>query len=254
MKVLSSLIILFFFTTFAFGQKVDTTKTITTFSGAVGVTNNGFSIIPTFSLNSPAVLIWPSWQKKRWSFDPDIRLALDARKGSMVFWLRYKLVNSPKFKLRWGIHPAFNLQIREIITNGVSSEITQMRRFIANEIVPSYQIKKNWSVGIYYLQGNGLQKDGPVTSHFVNLNTSITNIKLGSKLKLHLTPAVYYLFLDGYTGTYFTGNVTLRHNKYPISLQGAINQTIQSNIPNNRAYLWSISMHYHWKKDMVSVK
>ena len=36
------------------GQAADSTKNISTFSGNIGFTNNGFSIIPTFSLNHSA--------------------------------------------------------------------------------------------------------------------------------------------------------------------------------------------------------
>jgi hypothetical protein len=74
-----------------YGQQ-DSTKTVNTFSGFVGVTNNGFSIIPTFSLNRPAVVTNFAWRKNRFSFNPDIRLVSDASKGGMIFWLRYQLV------------------------------------------------------------------------------------------------------------------------------------------------------------------
>jgi hypothetical protein len=59
-------------------QTPDSTNSVTNFSGSVGITNNGFSIIPTFSLNSPALITQLSWRKKRFSFDPDVRLVPDA--------------------------------------------------------------------------------------------------------------------------------------------------------------------------------
>lgn len=34
------------------------------YTGNLGITNNGFSIIPTFSFNSPAVTTQMSWKKK----------------------------------------------------------------------------------------------------------------------------------------------------------------------------------------------
>jgi len=42
------------FTHFAFSQKVDSIKTIHRLGGAVTVTNNGISLLPTFSLGKPA--------------------------------------------------------------------------------------------------------------------------------------------------------------------------------------------------------
>jgi hypothetical protein len=222
------------------------------FSGSLGITNNGFSIIPTFSLNSPAVLIQLSWRKNKFSIDPDIRLSLDAKKGSMVFWFRYHAIEKKKFKLRVGAHPAFNLQIREIISNGSTSEITQMRRFIAWELTPNYQIKKHWGVGIYYLQANGLQKDGPRTSHFVNLNTSISDLNVGGNFRLTLIPAVYYLYLDGYHGNYFTATGILSHTKFPFSFQSDINKTFSSNLPGNKDFMWNVSIRYSFKKSLLA--
>ncbi len=65
----------FFLVFFAFvsqttlGQSADSTQSVSTFSGSVGITNNGFSIVPTFSLNSPATIMNFYWRKNRFSFD-----------------------------------------------------------------------------------------------------------------------------------------------------------------------------------------
>ena len=237
-----------------FSQQQDSTQNTMVFSGSLGITNNGFSIVPTFSLNSPAGLILLSWRKNKFSIDPDIRLTADARKGGMLFWLRYYPVEKKKFSLRLGAHPAFNFQIREIEVNGVTSEITQMRRFLAWEASPNYKITPDWSIGIYYLQGNGLQKDGPRTTHFITLNTSISNIKLAKKIRLALAPAVYYLNLDGYEGTYFTATGTISHTRSPFSLQSAINQTFHSNLPGNKDFLWNVSLSYKFSKTYILKK
>lgn len=235
-------------------QKKDSTYNETVFSGSLGVTNNGFSIVPTFSLNKPAALIFLSWRKKRFSIDPDIRLTFDAKKGGMLFWFRYHAIEKKNFKLRAGVHPAFNFQLREITTNGITSEITQMRRFIAWEFTPSYQINKNWGIGIYYLQGNGMQKDGPRTTHFVNLNTSISNLNVGGNFRLTLIPAVYYLYLDGYTGNYFTATGILSHTQLPFTFQSDVNKTFSSNLPGNKDFLWNVSVRYNFKKSVVVKK
>ena len=99
---MKSILLAFLFTSFSYisyGQQADSTKTISTFSGFVGLTNNGFSIIPTFSLNSPATIMNFAWRKNRFSFDPDIRLVPDASKGAMLFWLRYRIIEKKKFSL-----------------------------------------------------------------------------------------------------------------------------------------------------------
>ncbi|MFN5375913.1 MAG: hypothetical protein ACK492_06125, partial [Chitinophagaceae bacterium] len=72
--------------------KKDSVVVKSNFSGLVGLTSNGLSIIPTFALNAPAYNFLLSVSKNKFSFDPDIRLTLDGRKGGMVFWFRYKVV------------------------------------------------------------------------------------------------------------------------------------------------------------------
>ncbi|MCE2757227.1 MAG: hypothetical protein LW706_14495, partial [Chitinophagaceae bacterium] len=70
----------------------DTTTKPLNINGGIGLTNNGISIIPTFSLNAPAAIFNFYVRKNRFSFDPDIRATLDGRKGSMVFWFRYRFI------------------------------------------------------------------------------------------------------------------------------------------------------------------
>jgi hypothetical protein len=77
----------------------DTTAKPLNISGSIGLTNNGISIIPTFSLNAPATITNFYISKNRFSFEPDVRLTLDARKGGMLFWFRYKFIKDKKFNL-----------------------------------------------------------------------------------------------------------------------------------------------------------
>lgn len=231
----------------------DSIQKLTTFSGSLGITNNGISIVPTFSLNSQAALIFLSWRKNKFSIEPDVRLTLNAKKGSMLFWFRYRLVNTKKFSLRVGTHPAYNFAIRTITENGKTSEITQARRFIASEIAPNYKIAANWSIGIYYLQGNGLQKDGPRTTHFLNFNTSVSNINVGGDFRFQFIPAVYYLNLDGKDGNYFTATGILTKKNIPITLQSTINKTFISNIPGNKDFIWNVTLSYFFSKNLLKI-
>jgi hypothetical protein len=220
----------------------------TTFSGSIGLSSNGFSIVPTFSLNSPATMTLLSWRKNKFSFDPDIRLTPDVKKGSMIFWLRYHAITKAKYSLRIGAHPAMNFQTRDIPVNGGTSTLSQMRRFFAWEVSNDFKISKHVGIGVYYLQGNGLQKDGARTTHFVSFNTVVAGIKLGQKLRVAIAPSVYYLYLDGAHGEYVSGTVTLSHPKFPFTLQHAFNKTLSSNIAGNQDYMWNFSVHYHFKK------
>jgi hypothetical protein len=247
MKLLYTIFLSLFFS-FAIAQTPDSTTKISTFSGSVGFTNNGFSIIPTFSLNSPAVNMNFFVRKKKFSFDPDIRLVPDASKGGMIFWLRYYAIEKKKFSLRVGVHPAFTFIRRNVNDNGTNTEITEMLRFAAGEIVPNYQITPNWSIGAVFLHGSGLQKHGPQKTNVLFLNTSLANIKLGKQLRFQLIPMVYFLNTDGFTGNYFSTTAILSHKKLPFTLQSTINQTFTSDIPDNQDFMWNVMLSYNFSK------
>jgi hypothetical protein len=242
-----SLILSFLLKT-ATAQSTDSTKNTTTFSGSVGFTNNGFSIIPTFSLNSPAVNMNFYVRKNKFSFDPDIRLVPDGSKGGFIFWLRYYAIEKKKFSLRVGMHPAFSLVRRIVSDNGVNTEITEVLRFAAGEIVPNYQITPNWSIGAVFLHGSGLQKHGPQNTNVLFLNTSIANIKVGGDFRFQLIPMVYFLNTDGFTGNYFSTTGIISHKKLPFTLQSTINQTFKSDIPGNQDFMWNVMLAYNFKK------
>lgn len=219
----------------------DSIKSSTKFTGNIGITNNGFSIVPTFSFNSPAIISQMNWKNNKFSIEPDIRLAPDGTKGSILLWFRYNLINTKHFSLRSGLHPAVNWFPKNILVNENISEIYQLRRFLAWELAPNIKINNHANAGVYYLQGNGLQKDGARTTHFVNLYLGISDINLGKHLKLNVLPSVYYLYLDKKEGVYFTATNSVRHNKYPFSIQSTINKTIQTKIEGGKDFLWNIA-------------
>ena len=106
------------------------------FSGAVSVTNNGISIVPSFSLDKPAVIFNLSMGKNRFSFEPDIRFSLAGKPWSFLFWGRYKLVTNDKFKMNAGAHLGLNFRTSVLPINGDSStELTVARRYLARRIV-----------------------------------------------------------------------------------------------------------------------
>ena len=257
MNILKSVFFLSVFiglTQISYGQQVDSTKTLTNFSGSVGITNNGFSIIPTFSLNSPAVIINLAWRKNRFSFEPDFRLVPDASKGGMLFWLRYRLVEKKKFSLRLGVHPAFTFIRRTVIDNGVSNEITEVLRFAAYEIVPNYQITPNWGISAVFLHGSGLQSHGPQNTNVLFLNTSIANIKFGGDFRFQIIPSIYFLSTDGSTGKYLSATGILSNKNIPFTLQSTINQTFSSNIAGNQDFMWNVMLAYNFSKNLKTVK
>ncbi len=185
---------------------------------------------------------------------PDIRLVPDASKGGLIFWFRYRLIEQKKFSLRVGAHPAFTLIRRNLTENGKTTEITELLRFLAFEVVPNYKITPNWSIGAVYLHGSGLQKNGPQNTDVFFLNNSISNIKVGGDVRLHLIPMVYLLLTDGSRGTYFSGTAILSKKDLPFTLQSTINQTFRSNISGNKDFMWNVMVAYNFSRNFKNVK
>jgi len=253
-KLIIHLPFVFFMHGWCYSQELnDSSRSPATFSGSLGFTNNGFSIIPTFSFNSPAALALLFWKKDKFSIDPDIRVTPDGKKGSILLWLRYYPVQGERFTLRAGVHPAVNWMPIDVEENGgVSTELIRMRRFLAWELSPAYTLNEHMSVGLYYLQGNGLQTNGPRTTHFVNLNTTVSDLKIARQMKFAVTPAFYYLSIDDEDGTYFTANALISHNKLPLTFQSTINKTINSNIDGNKDFMWNVAVFYDFKKRLAN--
>lgn len=230
----------------AFAQN-DSLPSETRLSGSVGLTNNGISIVPTFSLRAPAIITNLSLSKGgRFNIDPDIRFTLDFRKGSALLWFRYKLISNNKFKFTVGAHPAYNFALRTITEKGKSWQITQARRFLATELAPTYLVNNHFAIGMYYLNGHGLQDDGPKSTHFVTFNTGLSNLPLGGNYVFNFNPNVYYLKVDKEDGFYLSGAAGIVNKKSPISLLASYNKEIHTNITGSRNFDWNVTLSYRF--------
>jgi len=70
----------------SFSQNNDSTKVASHFGGAVTVTNKGISIVPNLTLGKPAVIFDLSMGKRKLSFEPSLRFALEGKPWSFLFW------------------------------------------------------------------------------------------------------------------------------------------------------------------------
>jgi hypothetical protein len=248
-KITLLLVVVFLVLThFSFAQKIDSAKSISYFSGAVSVTNNGISIVPSFSLNKPAVIFNLAMGKSKFSFEQDLRFSLAGKPWSFLFWGRYKLVDNDKFKMNTGAHLGLNFKTSVLPINGDSNEITVVRRYLAAELFPRYLLTKNISVGIYYLYSHGLDEGTIKNTNFLTLNSSFSNIRLFNQFFLYLTPQFYYLKLDKQDGVYFSASMTLAKKNFPLSVSGIINKTIQTDITGSKNFLWNVSLVYSFNK------
>lgn len=238
---------------FSFSQTIDSTKSISYFSGAVSVTNNGISIVPSFSLDKPAVIFNLSMGKNRFSFEPDLRFSLTGKPWSFLFWGRYKLVTNDKFQMNAGTHLGLNFKTSVLPINRDTGSTTVARRYLAGELFPRYSLTKNISVGIYYLYSHGIDAGTIKNTNFLTLNTNFSNIKLSNQFFIKVNPQFYYLKLDAQDGFYFTSSFTVAKKNFPLSVSAIINKIINTNITGSKNLLWNASLVYAFNKTYVKL-
>ncbi len=246
---------LLLFANLASGQTADTTKSTLNFSGTINANNNGFSLVPTFSLGKPAVQTGfnISGNKGRLSFHPQFWYSmLDYKPWSFIFIWRYKLVKKEKFELVVGTHaPAINFKSDNVTENGVDKDVIKARRFYpAVEIIPVYKLKKDISLSIYYLFGKGIEKEVSSKNHFVSLRSDFNNIPLTKQVYLRFNPQVYYLKIDDDDGIYAAAGLTLAHRKWPLFVGYMMNKALKSEI-NVSDFEWNVGVTYAFGKNFV---
>lgn len=248
-KRASLLFVFLNFSSLAISQTVENTVP-SHFNGAVTVTNNGISFIPTFSLGKPAVIFDLS-VGKRLSFDPQFRFAIEGKPWSFLFWWRYKLITSEKFLFTIGAHPALSFRPMIIPTETGSKEILNVHRYLAGELSPNYYISKNITIGFYYLFSHGFEKEATGYTNFLTLNANFSSINLTKQFFIRFNPQIYYLSMDQNNGFYFSSSMTLSRRNFPISISGLINKTIKTHISAGKNFVWNASLIYSFNNNYV---
>lgn len=218
------------------------------FSGSVLVTNNGISLIPTFTLGKPATIINLSTGRGKLSFEPELRFALEGKPWSFLFWWRYKLVRNDRFRITLGMHPAVSFKTAPVVVNGSTQEGITAQRFLAGEFAPNYVIGPNATVGVYYLYSHGFETGSPSNTHFLTLNTNLTQVPLGGKLYMRFAPQVYYLQLDQEAGIYASSTLAVSMHNCPVSISAIFNKEIHSHISVGKPFIWNTSVVYSFRK------
>jgi hypothetical protein len=235
----------------SFAQKTDSVKNPGYISGSAGITNNGISLIPSFSLDKPAAIFDMSLGKSKFSFDTEFTFSLRAKPWYFLFWPKYKLVVSPKFRMDIGAQ--FSLTFRNVVVpaNGDSSEVSVADRYVVGTLVPNYYITPNISVGIFYLYAHGLDPSTVNNMNFVTVNANFLNIRLSKKIFMGFAPQFYYLSQDQNHGFYFTSSLSVNKINFPLSISMVINKVIQTEIPS-KDFVWNITLIYFFGRHAFS--
>ena len=217
----------------------------------LSITNNGFSIVPAFTLGAPAAYLDMRMGNKRLSFEPQFRFALEGRPWSFIFIYRYKAIVKPRFQLTFGGHlPGLNYITRTVDVNGIEESLSVARRFLAGEVIPTYTISKKATVGLYYLRGHAFQQHGPQNTNFLSLQGNFTKLKLLGKAYFNFNPQVFYLKVDAHDGFYVNATTTLGIHGFPVTVAGIVNKAVTSTIAA-RNFDWNLSLVYTLDKRFV---
>jgi hypothetical protein len=241
----------FCFVQISFAQKIDSVKNPGFLSGSAGVTSNGISLIPSFSLDKPAAIFDFSIGKSKFSFDNEFTFSLKGKPWYFLFWPKYKLAITPRFRMDIGAQ--YSLTFRNIVlsANGDSSEVSVADRYVVGTIVPNYFITQNFSIGIFYLYAHGLDPSTVNRMNFVTINANFSNIKLGRKIFMGIAPQFYYLSQDQKDGYYFTSAFSINKRDFPLSISGVINKVIDTKIPS-KDFVWNITLIYFFGRRAFS--
>ena len=243
-------LLLLFITTQAFTQTADSSKPVMHIGGTITATQNGISLIPSFSLGRPAVMFDLNVGGKKLTFEPFFRFGMDGKPWAFVFWWRYKFINHSKFRMSIGAHPSYVFRTIPMNTNGTTVNINRADRYAAMDLTPSIVVSKNITVGVYYLYSHGLDKTSVQNTHFITLNANFSHIKIAGKLYAKFVPQVYYLNMAGRDGFYATHSLTLEYEKFPVSLQTIMNKAFRTEIAGN-SFLRNLSVIYSFHKNYV---
>lgn len=213
------------------------------FRGTANITNNGISLVPSFSLGDPALLFDLKFIKGKFSFEPDMRFALEGKPWSFIFWFRYQAIQKERFSLRVGAHPALNFRTITIVRDGQEEDILESRRYVAAEIAPNYKITNKLSVGMYYLWGHGFDA-GAQRTHFIVLNAGLDHLGIVSDFYVNVRPQIYHLRQDHLWGNYVNGVISLHKENFPLSFSALFNKALETEIVPEDDFIWSLSLLY----------
>lgn len=225
-----------------FSQK-STSEKIYHINGGINLTNNGISLIPSFSLGKPAVIFDLSVGNEKFSFDPQFRFDIEnARPWAFIFWFRHKTADNEKFKMHIGAHPALMYFQASFLKDGLIENGWEARRFVAAEISPTIDLTKFISLNPYYLIGQGFDY-GLKSTHYLAIRAIISNIGISEQILFSCAPELYYLKMDEKNGFYFASAFSIKHKKMPFSLAAMLNKKIESQI-DSKDFIWNLSLIY----------
>lgn len=233
-----------------YGQAVDSIKPINHFNGVITVTNKGISTIPNLTLGKPAAIFAFSIGRK-FSAEPEIRMALEGKPWMIIFWRRYEIINNDRFfvKVRTNQTVTFK-DFSDTTSSGINTYMLGQRT-LTSDLTANYYITKNITIGPYYMYIYGVEKNVIKNTHYIALKAGFSNIRLSENFLFRISPQLYYLKMDKNDGFYFNSGFNLSRRNFPLSISALMSKSIKTEIPVGREFLWNISLVYTFNRNYI---
>lgn len=231
-----------------FSRDADSTTVPLDVGIRIGITNNGFSFIPAFTLDEPATSLDISLKWKKFSIEPQFQYSLKGKPWSFIFFYRYKAITRNNYQLTVGSHlPALAFVTADALSGEGSPDRILVDRIVAGELINTLVVNPNFIVGMYYIYSRGVKTESLRNGHYLSLNASFPNIRISDKIRLNYSPQVFYLRLDDRDGYYVSSNVTMTITDFPISFGSTMYKTFNKEI-GGKDFNWNISLYYFFNK------
>ncbi|HUX96987.1 MAG TPA: hypothetical protein VMV47_14725 [Bacteroidales bacterium] len=204
------------------------------------INTNGISSIPSFSLGAPAVIVAPTFTKGRLNYEPVLAYDMDIQPWFVDNWLRYKIVDRPKFEFRTGLN--FSMYFSDYKLP--DETILQGQRYWAAEFTAIYKPSARSFISGAYWNDRG-QDMGTITGHYLALMAERSEIGIGKSFLLAVNLHLFYInYTASNDGLFISPKLTASLNKKPLALFFHGIQAISSNISPYPGFSWNLGLSY----------
>lgn len=234
------LVCCYFINTISACESSDTTGTKLTAAATVSINSNGIASIPAFSLDKPAIIAALVLTKGRFSYEPVLAYSLELKPWFIDNWLRYKIIDRPRFMLRTGFNASTFFSVYKL----TDRNILQGERYFALELTGIWKITPDNLLNIAYWSDNGMEK-GTISGHFFTITAERTGIDIGRWISLSAALQVFYINYSGKNdGFFLCPKLSASISETPFAAFFQATQAISSNIDPFPGFRWNLGLSY----------
>ena len=228
-------------------------------SGNINVSNNGFSLIPLFSLGEPATVIDLSFGNDRLSFDPSFSFELNGLKPWILdFRWNYKIIKQEKYLVNLGLFlPGLFFRNTTFEKNGDQLEGVFIWRSIVSTLNLSYSFSDKFSLGIFYFRPFPIEQidpNQPRRGSVLSIKSSLRNLKISESIKINWNPELYFPKIDEKSGIFVAQNILIEFKNFPLSISSNMNKAIDFGNFTGKEFDWNVGINYSFNNTFAKKK